>query len=184
MSAQLSEWRGRFGRAYTKRNIVDWRTRVPGFYEMAGHLGLSSILEVGCNRGHNLRALQAVYPHATLRGVEPQRYARHLAQASGLDVVKGDIYEIPGVADLVFTCGVLTHVPPGSLQRALHELAVASNRWVLAIEYHGDGEQLTYRGKTEMLWRRDYEIPGWNIARTGDLDETFDNSRYWLFERP
>lgn len=185
MSAQLSEWTGRFGRAYTKRNIVDWRTRVPGFCEAAGHLGLTSILEVGCNRGHNLRALQAVYPHATIRGLEPQRYARRLAQADGLNVHDGTIYDIPyddESHDLVLTCGVLTHVPPDRLDDALSELARVSRLWVLLIEYAGEGEQVTYRGKPDMLWRRNYAI--WPTSRSGVLGDEFDRTPYWLLEKP
>lgn len=194
MSAQLHEWRGRFGRAYTRRNIVDWRDRFVGFYEMTGHLGLNSILEVGCNRGHNLHALQAVYPHATVRGIEPQRYARRLARRDGLQVDVGDVYDTrhaTNAFDLVVTCGVLVHVPPVRRQEALRELARVSRRFLLTIDYfaHTDAP-VAYRGKRDMLWKADYgahylnAVPGLTVVRTGDLDENFDRSRYWLLQKP
>ena len=54
MTDQLEVWQGEFGVAYTDRNLVDWRLRLPAFRQMLDGLSLQRIVEVGCNRGHNL----------------------------------------------------------------------------------------------------------------------------------
>jgi len=57
MAYQLEVWEGEFGKAYTDRNVIDWRTRLPAFQQMLGGLPIKRVLEVGCNRGHNLVCL-------------------------------------------------------------------------------------------------------------------------------
>lgn len=150
------------------------------------------ILEVGCNRGHNLRALRHLGYDA--RGVEPQSYARRIAQRQALDVRAGSAYTIPYPAesfDLVFTCGVLIHVPPDRLQEAMRNLAAASGRYILAVEYEtaGDTEEVVYRGLGAMLWKRDYgaqylaSVPGLEFVATGEAPAGFERASYWLFEK-
>jgi pseudaminic acid biosynthesis-associated methylase len=194
MSEQLQTWRGDFGRAYTRRNNVDWRTRTTGFHNILKACDIYSILEVGCNRGHNLQALRTLYPHAVIRGVEPQRYARKLAQQTGLDVRNGTIYDTRYATrqfDLTLACGVLTHIPPDMLDVAINELARVSNRYILNIDYPADTEhEVEYRGRPALLWKRDYTtafldaLPELKLVRSGGLDEHFDNSGFWLWEKP
>ena len=44
---QLDMWEGDFGNTYTKRNPVEWITRVIGLGEIIKDLSLGSVLEVG-----------------------------------------------------------------------------------------------------------------------------------------
>jgi pseudaminic acid biosynthesis-associated methylase len=156
---QLKEWRGDFGREYTDRNQPDWHDLVAGFRQMLPDR-VESVLEVGCNRGHNMVALQHLLPGSVVQGVEPMAYARNLAVADGLDVSDGSVYALPfadETFDLVFTSGVLIHVPPDRLHEAMRELVRVSSRYVLAIEYgSATDEMIVYRGRTNMLWKRDY----------------------------
>jgi len=55
---QLQAWKGDFGKAYTDRNVIDWQRRAPAFQKMFEGLALDRVLEVGCNRGHNLPAVR------------------------------------------------------------------------------------------------------------------------------
>ena len=154
-----------------------------------------TVLEVGCNRGHNIQALQAILPDSTVAGVEPQAYARKIALGSGLAVEEGDIYDIPyggRSVDLVLVCGVLIHVPPEELGEALRELGRVSARWVLAIEYASDSDvALDYRGLDGMLWKRDYgshilEALGLSesaLADTGSDVPGFDGATFWLIDK-
>src|SRR5215212_5929034 len=81
MTQQLDTWRGDFGEAYTDRNQIDWRTRLPGFREVLAGLELPRVVEVGCNRGHNLIALSELLGETSeIIGIEPNRYARELAR--------------------------------------------------------------------------------------------------------
>src|SRR5437867_2895129 len=105
MTSQLQMWAGDFGKQYTERNPVDWRTVVPYVREILDGLSLSRVLEVGCNRGHNLLALGEVLGGETeLVGVEPGAYAREIARAAGVDARAADAFSLPfpdGYFDLV-----------------------------------------------------------------------------------
>ena len=48
MTDQLEVWQGEFGMAYTDRNVVDWRVRLPAFRQMLDGLSLQRVVEVGC----------------------------------------------------------------------------------------------------------------------------------------
>lgn len=193
MSIQLDRWSGDFGRAYTDRNRVDPLTRVATLDRIIPR-DVNDVLEVGCNRGHNLVAIKHARPNVYTIGVEPSLYAREQAGAAGVPTVAGDIYAIPYETDgfdVVFTCGVLEHVPPDRLDDALAELHRVSARYLLAIEYHADqDESVEYRGHDDMLWKRDYGahwarlFPELELLSSGDLGEEFDRARYWLLEKP
>ena len=197
MSEQLDEWSGEFGTAYTDRNVVDWRTRVDAFRRILDGLAIRSVLEVGCNRGHNLVALHDILgPGSSVVGVEPQEHARSIAAGVSphISVVAGTIYDIPfgdDAFDLVLTSGVLIHVPLPDLAAAIAELHRVSRRYILSIEYFADEETpIEYRGRDNLLWKRDFGahyshlFPALSLVSTGDLTlaEGFDQARWWLFE--
>lgn len=186
---QLLEWKGDFGREYTDRNVVDWRTRVEGFRAFMPP-DAHTVLEVGCNRGHNLLALRSLGYDVT--GVEPQQYARAIARYESLvPAYDGDIYTIPAgdeTTDLVFTSGVLIHVPPHRLDDAIAEMVRVSRRYVLCIEYHADTDtEKVYRGRGGMMWNRDYgrhlERHGLTLVGSGMLGPEFDTARFVLAEK-
>ena len=137
---QLGEWRGEFGKAYTDRNAIDWQERLDGWRTMVGGLDVRRVLEVGCNRGHNLVALSHVFPvDVELVGIEPNPYALGIARSASprIGALSGDIFDLPfkdGFFDLVFTAGVLIHIALPDLPRALAELHRVSRRYVLAAE--------------------------------------------------
>ena len=54
MTRQVKVWEGEFGVAYTDRNTIDYRTRLPAFRSILSELSIKQVLEVGCDRGHNL----------------------------------------------------------------------------------------------------------------------------------
>ncbi len=192
MSSQLERWSGSFGDEYTDRNVVDPGSRVGGFHRMLAGVYPASVLEVGTNRGHNLTALKRVFPDAFAHGVEPNEHARELARRAGHIVLKGSVYELPPWRyDLVFTCGVLEHVPPERLAEALTWLYGSAERWLLAVEYASDTDtEIEYRGQAGLLWKRDYGwhahllFPDMRLVRSGELDETFDRARFWLWRKP
>jgi pseudaminic acid biosynthesis-associated methylase len=196
--SQLDTWRGEFGEAYTRRNQVDWRIRLPAFREAVGGLPLRRLLEVGCNRGHNLVALGEVTgPGCARVGVEPNPLARALARRSvgTAALVGGGIYELPfrdGAFDLVLTAGVLIHVPLAELYAAMSELYRVSKRYLLCAEYFAEEETpIPYRGRDDLLWKRDFAgcyrrwFADLTVVRQGfwNSDQGFDRSHWWLLER-
>ena len=125
---QIERWRNQFGREYTDRNSLD-TAQLDEVYR--GNYGVTRselngrfladlprdapILEVGCNRGSQLLLLREM-GFRNVYGIEIQHYALKQAQALLPDVclVEATAFEIPfasGYIDLVFTPGVLIHIP-------------------------------------------------------------------------
>lgn len=193
MSTQLDHWTGAFGDAYTERNIIDPATRKDWF---DAHIpaDVSSVLEVGSNAGHNLRAIEMVRPEVWTVGTEPNAKARAIAEDAGVCVFPYDVYTFFSIAkfDLVFTSGVLIHVPPDRLDHALRNLYTASGKYLLAIEYRRDLlTPLDYRGHGDLLWAADYGVqyqrlfPDLDLVDQGELTEQdgFKDSWFWLLEK-
>jgi pseudaminic acid biosynthesis-associated methylase len=199
MTEQLDTWRGTFGREYTERNIVDWRSRLPAFREALESLRIDHVLEVGCNRGHNLVAISELCgPETRVVGVEPATYAARIARSeTGLKrILLGQALALPfsdHVFDLVFTAGVLIHIPLSQLPSALAEIYRVSRRYILAVEYFAEKETvIAYRGHTDLLWKRNFKehfeslFPHLHPVRSGHWNRSdgFDQTTWWLFEKP
>lgn len=59
--------------------------------------------------------------------------------------------------DLVFTTGVLIHVPPGTLSSVMGEVVRCSDRYVLCAEYFSEQPTtVPCRGQTQALFKRDF----------------------------
>lgn len=192
---QVNIWRGKFGNAYTDRNVVDPSEKKPIFKKMFGGLGLKSVLEVGCNRGHNLIALADLFGFEPV-GVEPNPYARRKARLADprISVIEGTIFDLPfqdKSFDLAFTSGVLIHIRKADLPRAIRELHRVSRRYLLCCEYYDEKEtRIPYRGHGELLWKRDFkshflkEFPRLKVRRSGHYGEEIDHRMdWWLFEK-
>lgn len=198
MAHQLGVWEGEFGRAYTDRNVIDWRVRLLAFKQMLDGLPISRVLEVGCNRGYNLVALAELLGGSDVVGVEPNRYALELARASSVKVgvLHGDAFDLPfkdGYFDLVFTAGVLIHIALTDLPVALSEIYRVTKRYILAIEYFAEEETIIqYRGHDDLLWKRDFlkhyqtQFPDLTLIRSGywEPEDGFDRAHWWLLEKP
>jgi pseudaminic acid biosynthesis-associated methylase len=198
VSRQLAAWEGDFGTQYTDRNSADWRTRLPAFKHMLAGLALDRVLEVGCNRGHNLVTIaECLDGDVEVVGVEPNRHALELARAASprVTVLRGHARDLPfkdGYFDLVFTAGVLIHVALSDLAAVLSEICRASRRYVLAIEYFADVETpIVYRGHEALLWKRDFlahyqsAFPVLQLRRHGfwGPEDGFDRTHWWLLEK-
>jgi pseudaminic acid biosynthesis-associated methylase len=211
----INEWSGDFGTDYTTRNASSWvgiknRSRLFGdifqAMETANKANPSpqpfpaSVIEVGGGCGDNLRAIDMIYERSRqlikLMSCDPNEAARK-AMADVATAIPGDLSALPyadDAADLVFTSGVLIHVPPAELDRALSEIYRVSKRWILSIEYYNNvPEEISYRGQSGMMWRRDWgeawleKYPelrpignGFAWKRTTSLD----NLHWFLFDRP
>lgn len=185
-------WSGDFGDSYTERNRVRWEDRIPFWREIGVLTGAHSAFEIGCNFGPNLLALRSLGAHVS--GVDVNLRAIAEAREQGLDVRMcpaervGELW--PQCADLVFTAGCLIHVPPEQLPAVMASIIQASRRWVLAVEYAADAEEMvTYRGNADRLWRRPfgrlYEGLGLKQVTTGlvSRQDGFDVCVYWLLEK-
>lgn len=200
-SEQEEFWKGDFGTAYTARCRVDWEKRIPFWRQILGLTQANSVLELGANVGWNLRAIKTIDREIFVQGVEINSAAINEGNNEMRAMFGGgfgDFYIFPAKAtdlgkakyDLVFSAGLLIHVPPSQLHETMASAINASNRWVLAVEYAADEEtEVEYRGHTERLWKRPfgklYAEMGLTLRHTmeagGGLG--FDDCVAWLLER-
>lgn len=178
------DWQGQFGDEYTERNAPDVSVRYTFFNKLLRILPIWDILEVGCNKGVNLFALHALFPSAKLYGTEVN--TKILSANPTPFIIKERVEDFPQT-NLVFTCGVLIHIPPKELRGMMEAIIKNSTRYVLAIEYFAPEEtEVEYRGKKDMLWKRNYgklyQDLGLTLLKEGDVPE-IDNCRYWLLEK-
>jgi pseudaminic acid biosynthesis-associated methylase len=171
---QLKRWNSVFGKKYTDRNaltlngfdksyIKKYRiTRTAMNKDFLNKMDRSiRILEVGSNIGNQLRLLQKM-GFRNLYGIEPQEYATEIAKKTtkGINIIKGSAFDIPfkdKYFDLVFTSGVLIHINPKDLKRAMKEICRCSKKYIWGFEYYSPKcENINYRGNRELLWKADF----------------------------
>ncbi len=194
MTEQL--WRGEFGDSYTLRNADAGRDRGRFWQALLDRHEVGNVLEAGCNVGANLRWIPAhrrsvagcdINDHALRLAEERLKYRVTFLKHSLLDL--GALRDM-AAWDLVFTCGVLIHISPDDVGRAIDELVAASRRLVLLIEYYAETETLVrYRGQEAALWKRPFDElvrdrhPELRLVEWGDLTKAdgFDECRFWVF---
>lgn len=197
MSEALEAWKGEWGDEYTERNArsqENINARAKMFREIFKHCISSppSILEVGANAGSNLEALRSVCPDAFKVGVEPNETAATIMGAHANCGIHGGIECITSRFAMVFTCGVLIHIPDAELNAICERIYKASYRYILSIEYFRPTlEELPYRGRGGLMWARDY---GEYWEENFDVHHVahgffwkpatgLDNLTWWLFEK-
>jgi pseudaminic acid biosynthesis-associated methylase len=171
---QIAEWVNQFGREYTDRNVLT-QSELDALYEknygftrrklnepfLAGVSKDARILEVGCNVGNQLTVLREM-GYRELYGIEIQKYALeqarnklpevHFAEASAFEIPYPDNY-----FDVVFTSGVLIHIAPDDLPRALDEIHRCASQYIWGFEYYSPQTvEVKYRGNEGLLWKMDY----------------------------
>lgn len=194
--ALIDLWAGDFGQQYTDRNGA--QSVHSGVYHAAlcQTLGVRSALEVGCNIGLNLTRMVEAGVDATGVDVNARALEAARSRLPGLRFIEAAAYELPfenESFDLVFTCGVLIHIPPEARPRALDELLRVSRRYVWLGEYYRTRETvIPYRGQTHALWGADFggqlleRCPTARLVEKENLGEEhgFDDLTCWLFEKP
>lgn len=195
-TAQLALWRSQFGAQYTDRNDVAKPERVVAWQRILGDIVPERVIEVGCNVGWNLTYLRELGVKE-LYAVEPQPYAVERARARNpeLNVLCGTAFDLPfkdGFADLAFTSGVLIHIAPADIARAMAEIYRVSRRYIVAIEYDWPTEEeIKYRGNGDSLWKRPHgqmwqdAYPALRKLRQLELApvDGYDNCTAHLFEK-
>ena len=169
---QIQYWQGKFGKEYTDRNILTMEdercqsnyglTRTELNEEFLGGFDRSiRILEVGSNIGTQLMVLQKM-GFKNLYGIEISSYAVQCSNAntSGINVIQASAFDIPfrdEYFDLVFTSGVLIHISPSDIQKALSEIYRCTNKYIWGLEYYADTyTEVTYREQEALLWKTDF----------------------------
>jgi pseudaminic acid biosynthesis-associated methylase len=202
---QTRTWRGRFGREYTDRNPQSvaeldalysrWfgRSRTSLNQEFLGDLNRSMrVLEVGANVGCQLQALKTM-GFENLYGIELQRYAVEQARGrlNGIDIIQASAFDIPfkdGYFDLVFTSGVLIHISPEQIEKALSEIVRCTRCYVWGFEYYAESyKAVRYRGLDDLLWKTDFaelyrsSFPALKVVRKRRLQHDHNDNEDCMF---
>lgn len=162
LSEQERFWAGEFGREYSQRCYADEHSiaKVAVWADILRRAPMANtFLELGCNVGGNLSAIQILRPDAQLTGVEINEWAAERAvEATGAVIQVGSIYDTDWTpVDMTFTAGVLIHTPPDRLMDVYDKLYTLSNRYIMVMEYYSPRpEAIPYRGHTDRLWKRDF----------------------------
>jgi pseudaminic acid biosynthesis-associated methylase len=173
------------------------------FQRILQNYKFNSILEVGSNIGLNLRFIyhnsgDAVKYYA----LEPNEKAFRILTSQDLgfkleQAFNCDAFNVPlpdNSIDLVFTAGVLIHIHPDDLLKAMGEIVRVSKRYVLCIEYFSHKpEEIPYQGRNGLLFKRDFgkmyaeNFPNLQWRDYGFLWQVefpiFDDMNWWIFEK-
>ena len=199
MNKQEEMWAGKFGDEYTERNssFSLYLRRKPFWREFVKKYKIPRVLEVGCNRGHNLQCFEGMRYGIDVNE-RALKKAQELWKYNGTWCEYGKATDIPfkdNFFDLVFTCGLLIHIPPDDLLPVMSEMVRCSHKYVMFMEYWAEKEEeIEYRGEMGLLWKRPYKDiflsfysrhSQYECIDEGFLtkDDGFDDVTWWLFER-
>lgn len=166
-------WSSKFGAEYLERNKLS-NQELDQLYinnfglsrsrlnkEFLTSLKLKNILEVGCNIGNQLALLKS-QEFKNLYGIEifPEAVETAKTRAKGINIIQSSAFDIPfkdGFFDLVFTAGVLIHINPKNIAKALKEIYRVSKKYIWGYEYyHPTHISIEYRGNKNRLWKSDF----------------------------
>jgi ubiquinone/menaquinone biosynthesis C-methylase UbiE len=118
-----------------------------------------SVLEMGCGAGRNLECIQKGIPTCTINGFDINPVAIEVANdqtKEPKDIKVASIYEtshIPSQSvDIVFSAGVLMHIPEDKVGDIIKEMNRIAKKVVLHFELHGPSHTFDYH-----RYPRDYE---------------------------
>jgi len=213
---ELELWSGKFGDAYAARNIVTEdaiQARVKMWAQVLGDSTYNrdripkhaDILEVGAGQGINLIAMHELAKmdnQGTTKffAVEPNETARgnllKNCKANGFSpiLLGGDIYNIETddrQYDLVFTSGVLIHIHPSNLRRAMTEVYKKSKHLIICAEYFSPEEhEVNYHGENALwtrdfgsLWLDNFPLKFCGVHFIWKRVTGIDNLTVWVFEK-
>lgn len=143
---------------YTDENEEKSQESLSRFiYHACLALGAKKICEAGCNVGNNLSS----FPKSLeVSGVDRNKHALKKAEERypQINFENSEIgkTKFPDNAfDLVFTRGVLIHIPKDEIDDILREFLRISNNWILNLEYYGeDGKMINWKRGDDLLWYR------------------------------
>jgi len=119
------------------------------------------ILEVGSNVGLQLMFLQEL-GFKRLYGIEINRSSIEICKknTNNIDIIQASALDIPfrdNYFDFVFTSGVLIHISPDDIKKAMQEIVRCSSKYIWGFEYFAENyTEVPYRGKSDLLWKANF----------------------------
>lgn len=161
-----AHWTGQAGQEYHARQTVTLEANVEFFQRALTRSDATSMIELGCGAGLNRDALwewdeNVAYHGIDIDGKSIGTAATHAAAWSVHDVATPWIDWTPlplSVGfDLTFTKGCLIHIEPAKLPIVYENLYSMSGSEIMIAEYYSPNPvEIEYRGRTGLLWKRDF----------------------------
>lgn len=130
--------------------------------------GFESICEIGFFSGRNLRYVSEAMPDKKIHGIEINSRAVDFASKKlpDADLRCMDLHDFndqPDSFDIVFTSGVLIHIPPDDIKSVVSKLSGAASKYVMHIETLGKNTvsagpknlKPTYKVSDQIQWAPD-----------------------------
>lgn len=165
-------WKGEGGNAYVDRNQSE--ALLASYTAMWAKIlqrtrDVRTVLEVGANIGMNLEAIRRLMPEVHREAIEPNESAAEALSKRGVTVhrkLAQEPWEVDASFDLVFTRGVLIHIPQQHLDAVYSNLYMHSHRYVMVAEYFSKARtMISYRGHNSLLWKADFASEMLDIYR-------------------
>jgi pseudaminic acid biosynthesis-associated methylase len=167
-------WAGKFGDEYAERNQGQQlvANNIALFSRIMSRMTeVKSAIEFGANIGINLMAIRHLYPEMELSAIEINASAvEQLNKLGDVKVYPQSIldFSCDYTRDFTFIKGVLVIINPDVLPQVYDLLYQASNRYICLAEYYNPMPvEVSYRGHTDMLFKRDFA--GEMLKRFPDL---------------
>lgn len=204
-------WKNDFGKEYHERNqitpeLLESRTKVWLNHFMTIHSVCgavpNSICEVGAGNGINLLAIKACLDQLGVKhelyALEPNETARDMLKDhhANIGIYDAQLPEItifkPGTFSLVFTSGVLIHLPREELLASMRTIYNLSDRFIICMEYFSPEErEVNYRGHDKALycddygtmWLDNFPLRCFGYGFLWKRMTGIDNLTYWFFEK-
>ena len=167
---QEEKWLGPFGEDYTRNHLSSPDEIEERFKKSYGISRTtmnskflnsldpeSRILEVGCNVGSQLVLLQRM-GFKNLHGIDIVQTAVKLAkqQTKNISIIVSSASYIPfetNFFDLVFTSGLLVHIAPENINKAIDEIYRCTRTYIWGMEYYAKAyEEMKWRGQDKMVF--------------------------------
>lgn len=197
--SQSSLWAGALGDVYTESNndIGEFNKRLSFFVSILVSFESRTVLDIGCNRGHNLRVIGDISKTFQgfgtagweLSGLEINPVAAQHASQYGTIIVQDLKDKIPGTYDLVMALGVLCHIETRDLPHVLMNITRATKKRLLIADYYSPLEKESLYRTDGRLYRRPWDriveklpfklIDGGPVGK----DHGFDNLHFWFLEK-
>ena len=157
-------WAGNFGVEYMERNKSDQivNSNIGLFRKILRSAPkVKSFIELGCNIGLNMKALNKINKNFELSGYEINKTAaQHARELNIANILDGTILDpLPSNDrfDVSFTKGVLIHINPDDLNKVYDNLYNLSKRYIMVCEYYNPQPvSVSYRGNEKKLFKRDF----------------------------
>ena len=162
-SEQEKFWQGKFGNEYIQRANTHalYKSDLKLFNDIFKLTGqIKTVLEFGCNKGLNLKAINNINSSIKVTGIEINKKAAAEAKKNiKANIIEDSIFNVnlDYKFDLVFTKGVLIHLDPNKISKAYKKLYEHSKKFILIAEYYNPTPvEVSYRGHNGKLFKRDF----------------------------